>query len=80
MTLNQAVIRGIARVRKAHWKDPLAYLFIGIIKNEDVNSVEQWCYLFSPMLHRMTGENSPQLLSIFSLDRHLDDWVEYSDE
>lgn len=71
MTLNEAVKRGISRLRIAKWRNPHAYMKIDLIGN----TRGPWGRLYDRKTQEIIEEPTPQ--SWFLLGEDSDEWEEY---
>jgi hypothetical protein len=82
MTLNQAVARGISKVRDPNWASPEDYILIDLIpdpKNPGHFWHGPWLHLYSP-LQPILGQPTPQEILFNSLNWDEDGWVAFEPE
>jgi len=67
MTFNEALKKGIRRLRDPKWANPEAYLRIDVFKSEDGRNLHgPWFRLFERTAQERIGEPTPQTILAFS--------------
>lgn len=90
MTVNEAIDKNIAKIRKPYWANPDAYLKLHLLGN---GTRGPWVELYDEPCQRVIGEPTPQRFPFFELEERsaeaeekglsmknkyrMDDWEEY---
>lgn len=80
MTLDEAVKRGIRRVRDPKWADPRDYMLIDLIQRPLIGYAHgPWLRLYSP-IQPAIGQPTPQVILFTCLNWKEEGWEPYNGE
>lgn len=76
MTLNEATVRGIARLRQPRWGFKNAYVRLDLIKHGDSWLHGPWLHYYSPDEQKVIGVETPQ--TVLCIGDTTSDYEEYT--